>query len=75
MKNMIIHILQTILLFQDCILKILHLFKMLKINKKSFVVEAAERWNFFKRNKKISGAQVLGIDPSKNISLLAKKKY
>ena len=48
---------------------------MLKINKKSFVVEAGSNdGTFLSEIKKISGAQVLGIDPSKNISLLAKKK-
>ena len=51
------------------------IFKMLKINKKSFVVEAGSNdGTFLSEIKKISGAQVLGIDPSKNISLLAKKK-
>jgi SAM-dependent methyltransferase len=46
-----------------------------KIDKNSFVVEAGSNdGTFLNEIKNISKANVLGVDPSKNISLLAKKK-
>ena len=46
-----------------------------KINKDTLVVEAGSNdGTFLKEVKKITKAKVLGIDPSKNISLLAKKR-
>jgi len=52
-----------------------YIFKRFKINKNNFVVEAGSNdGTFLYEMKKISKAKVLGVDPSKNISLLAKKK-
>lgn len=49
--------------------------KNFNINTKSFVIEAGSNdGTFLSEIKKITKARVLGIDPSKNISLLAKKK-
>ena len=49
--------------------------KKFKINKKIFVIEAGSNdGTFLSEIKKITKARVLGIDPSKNISLIAKKK-
>jgi len=46
-----------------------------KVNKKSFIVEAGcNDGTFLHEIKKISKAKVLGVDPSINISKLAKKK-
>lgn len=52
-----------------------HICNKFKIDKDSFVVEAGSNdGTFLNEIKKISKAKVLGIDPSKNISLIAKKK-
>ena len=52
-----------------------YIFNRFKINKNSFVVEAGSNdGTFLNEIKNISKAKVLGVDPSKNISLLAKKK-
>ena len=52
-----------------------YIFDCFKIGKNSFVVEAGSNdGTFLNEIKKISKANVLGVDPSKNISLLAKKK-
>jgi len=52
-----------------------YIFRKFKINYKSFVVEAGSNdGTFLQEIKKISRAKVLGIDPSQNISLLARKK-
>ena len=49
--------------------------KKIKLNRNSFVVEAGSNdGTFLKVIKKISKSKVLGIDPSKNVSKLAKKK-
>ena len=49
--------------------------KKFRINKNSFVVEAGSNdGTFLSEIKKISRAKVLGVDPSKNISQLAKKR-
>lgn len=49
--------------------------KKTKLNKNSFVVEAGSNdGTFLDAIKKFSNAKVLGIDPSKNVSQLAKKK-
>lgn len=49
--------------------------KNFKVNKKSFIVEAGSNdGTFLKEIKRISKAEVLGVDPSKNISKLAKEK-
>ena len=49
--------------------------KNFKINKNSFIVEAGSNdGTFLKEIKKKSGAQVLGVDPSKNIVKIAKKR-
>ena len=49
--------------------------KKIKLNRNSFVVEAGSNdGTFLKIIKKISKSKVLGIDPSKNVSKLAKKK-
>ncbi len=46
-----------------------------KINKKSFVIEAGSNdGTFLKEILNISNAKVLGVDPAKNITNLAKKK-
>ncbi len=46
-----------------------------KLNRNSFVVEAGSNdGTFLKVIKNFSNAKVLGIDPSKNVSILAKKK-
>ena len=52
-----------------------YIFNKFKINKNSFVVEAGSNdGTFLHEIKKISRARVLGVDPSKNISRLAKRK-
>ena len=49
--------------------------KKAKLNKDSFVVEAGSNdGTFLNEIKKFSKSKVLGVDPSKNVSLLAKKK-
>lgn len=49
--------------------------KKFKINKNNFIIEAGSNdGTFLKEIKKESKAKVLGVDPSKNISKLAKKK-
>jgi len=45
------------------------------LNNKSFVIEAGSNdGTFLNEIKKISNSKVLGVDPSKNVSMLAKKK-
>ncbi len=52
-----------------------YIFRRFKINKNSFIVEAGSNdGTFLDQIKKISKAKVLGVDPSINISKLAKKK-
>ncbi len=52
-----------------------HIINQFGIDKKSFIVEAGSNdGTFLNEIQKISKAKVLGVDPSKNISLLAKKK-
>ena len=52
-----------------------YIFNRFKIDKNSFVVEAGSNdGTFLNEIKNISKANVLGVDPSKNISLLEKKK-
>jgi len=49
--------------------------KDFKINKKSLIIEAGSNdGTFLKEIKKISNSKILGVDPSKNISFLAKRK-
>ena len=49
--------------------------KKFKINKKSFVIEAGSNdGTFLKEIFNVSKARVLGVDPAKNITNLAKKK-
>ena len=49
--------------------------KKIKLNTNSFVVEAGSNdGTFLSEIKKFSNAKVLGIDPSENVSKLAKKK-
>ena len=77
MKNMIILILLIILLFQEHILKRLLILyvKDLRLTKKSFVIEAGSNdGTFLKEIFNVSKAKVLGVDPAKNITNLAKKK-
>ena len=51
------------------------IFKKFKIDKNSFVVEAGSNdGTFLSEVKKISNAKVLGVDPSSNISRIAKKR-
>ena len=52
-----------------------YIFHRFKVDKNSLVVEAGSNdGTFLNEIQKISKAKVLGVDPSKNISLLAKKK-
>ena len=52
-----------------------YIFNKFKINNHSFVVEAGSNdGTFLNEIRKISKAKVLGVDPSKNISQLARKK-
>jgi len=52
-----------------------YIFNRFKINKNNFVVEAGSNdGTFLSEIKKFSKARVLGVDPSQNISKLAKKK-
>ena len=49
--------------------------KKVKLNKKSFVVEAGSNdGTFLNAIKRFSKSKVLGVDPSKNVSLIAKKR-
>ena len=49
--------------------------KFCNLNNKSFVIEAGSNdGTFLNSIKKISNSNVLGVDPSKNVSILAKKK-
>ncbi len=58
--------------FKNIALKII---KSFKISKKSFVVEAGSNdGTFLNEIRKFSGAKILGVDPSKNISKLANRK-
>lgn len=53
----------------------IYLSKRLKLNKKSFVIEAGSNdGTFLKKIYDLTNAKVLGVDPSKNISEISKKK-
>ena len=77
MKNTTILIPQIIRLYQDHILNRLQkkICKDFKIKKSSFIVEAGSNdGTFLSEVKKISSPLVLGVDPSRNITNLARKK-